>query len=69
MVPKSPDLREEIHREFHCSHFVVHLGGTKMYHDFRHHYYWSAMKKHVRDFVRQCLTYQQIKAKHQRPAR
>ena len=26
-------LREEILKEFHYSHFVVHLGGTKMYHD------------------------------------
>ena len=28
------DLREEILREFHCSRFDVHLGGTKMYQDF-----------------------------------
>ena len=27
------------------------------------------MKKHVRDFVRQCLTFQQVRAEHQRPAR
>ena len=26
------------------------------------------MKKHVRDFVRRCLTCQQVKAKHQKPA-
>ena len=26
------------------------------------------MKRHVRDFVRRCLTGQQVKAKHQRPA-
>ena len=26
------------------------------------------MKRHIGDFVRQCLTCQQIKAKHQRPA-
>ena len=35
MVPQSTDLREEILKEFHCSHFAVHLGGTKMYHDLR----------------------------------
>ena len=33
VVPQSEDLREEILREFHCSHFTVHPGGTKMYHD------------------------------------
>ena len=35
VVPHSTDLREEILREFHCSRFFVHLGGTKMYQDLR----------------------------------
>ena len=68
VVPQSTDLREEILREFHCSLFVVHLDGTKMYHDLRRQYYWSGMKRHVEDFVRQCLTCQQVKDEHQRPA-
>ena len=68
MVLQSTDLREEILKEFHCSRFAVHLGGTKMYHDLRRQYYWSGMKRHVRDFVRRCLTSQQVKAEHQRPA-
>ena len=38
MVPQSTDLREEILREFHCSRFVVHPCGTKMYHDIRRQY-------------------------------
>ena len=67
VVPQSTDLREEILREFHCSRFTVHPGGTKMYHDLRRQYYWSGMKRHVGDFVRRCLTSQQIKAEHQRP--
>ena len=69
VVPQSVDLREEILREFHCSRFSVHPGGTKMYHDLHHRYYWGGMKKHVGDFIRRCLTCQQVKAKHQRPAR
>ena len=52
VVPPSEDLREEILMEFHCSHFTVHPGDTKMYHDLRHQYYWSGMKKHVGDFIR-----------------
>ena len=68
MVPRSVDLREEILREFHCCRFVVHPDDTKMYHDLRHQYYWSGMKKHVRDFVRRCLACQEVKAEHQRPA-
>ena len=39
-----------------------------MYHDLRHQYYWSGMKRDVGDFVRRCLTCQQVKAEHQRPA-
>ena len=51
VVPQSAELREEILREFHCSHFIVQPSGTKMYHDLRRQYYWSGMKKHVEDFV------------------
>ena len=52
VVPQSTDLREEILKEFHYSRFALHPGGTKMYHDLRHQYYWSGMKRHVEDFVR-----------------
>ena len=31
VVPQLTDLREEILREFRCSQFSVHPGGTKMY--------------------------------------
>ena len=39
-----------------------------MYHDLRRQYYSSEMKKHIGDFVRRCLTCQQVKAEHQRLA-
>ena len=64
LVPQSEDLRKEILREFHCSRFTVHLGGTNMYHNLHSQYYWSGMKKHVGDFVRRCLMCQQVKAEH-----
>ena len=38
VVPQSVDLREEILKEFHCSRFVVHPDGTKMYHHLRRRY-------------------------------
>ena len=68
IVPQLTDLREEILREFHCSRFAVHPGGTKMYRDLCRQYYWSRMKQNVGDFVRRCLTFQQVKAEHQKPA-
>ena len=40
-VTQLNDLREEILREFHYCRFVVHPGGTKMYHDLHRQYYWS----------------------------
>ena len=68
VVPQLTDLREEILKEFHCSRFAVHPGGTKMYQDLRCQYHWSGMKRYVGDFVRQYLTCQQVKAEHQKPA-
>ena len=68
VVPQLTGLREEILREFHYSRFTVHPGGTKMYQDLRHQYYWSGMKRHVGDFVRRCLICQQVKAEHQKLA-
>ena len=40
-----------------------------MYQDLRRQYCWSGMKRHVGDFVRRCLTCQQVKAEHQKPTR
>ena len=68
VVPQLIDLREEILRGFHCSRFSVHPSGMKMYQDLRHQYYWSGMKIHVGDFVQRCLTCQQVKVEHQKPA-
>ena len=67
VVPQLTDLKDEILREFHCSRFSVHPSGTKMYQSLRRQYYWSGIKRHVGDFVRRCLTCQQVKAEHQKP--
>ena len=68
VIPQLTNLRDEILKEFHCSRFAVHPGGMKMYQDLRCQYYWSWMKRHVGDFVRPCLTCQQVKVEHQKPA-
>ena len=52
VVPHLTYLREEILREFHCSRIALRPSGTKMYQDLRRQYYWSGMKRHIRDFVR-----------------
>ena len=61
-------IRKEILTEAHTTPYSVHLGTTKMYRDLKMHYWWPGMKKDVIEFVEQCLTCQQVKAEHQRPA-
>ena len=39
-----------------------------MYHDIRRQFWWSGLKRAVAEFVARCLTCQQVKAEHQRPA-
>ena len=65
-VPSS--CQDAILREFHHSPLAVHPGGTKMYRDLRRQFWWPGMKKDVALFVSRCLTCQQVKAEHQRPA-
>ena len=62
------ELKMEIMEEAHSSAYVMHLGSTKMYHTLREHYWWKGMKKEIAEFVSRCLTCQQVKAEHQKPA-
>lgn len=39
-----------------------------MYRDLRESFWWNGMKREIAKFVEQCLTCQQVKAEHQRPA-
>jgi hypothetical protein len=61
-------LRKEIMSESHHSPYTIHPRGTKMYRDVKGSYWWNNMKRDIAKFVEQCLTCQQLKAEHQRPA-
>ena len=67
-VPNDGDLRRELLEEAHCSKFVIHLGGMKMYRDLKQNYWWPGMKRDIARFVAQCLVCQQVKAEHQQLA-
>ena len=54
--------------EAHSSAYAMHLGSTKMYHTLKEHYWWKGMKRDIIEFVSRCLTCQQVKAEHQKPA-
>ncbi|KAL7249316.1 hypothetical protein ACSBR1_011467 [Camellia fascicularis] len=60
--------REEVLREFHHSCLVVHPGGTKIHRDLSRQFWWRGMKWDIALFVSKCLTCQQVKAEHQKPA-
>nr|GFA08596.1 retrotransposon protein, putative, Ty3-gypsy subclass [Tanacetum cinerariifolium] len=66
VVPNDASLREALLTEAHSSPFSVHPGSTKMYHDFKQHFWWSGMKRDVATFVSKCLICQQVKIEHQR---
>nr|GFA60572.1 DNA/RNA polymerase superfamily protein [Tanacetum cinerariifolium] len=66
VVPNDVSLREALLTEAHSSPYSVHLGSTKMYHDLKHYFWWSGMKRDVATFVAKCLICQQVKIEHQR---
>ena len=67
-VPKYGEPKRDIMEEAHSSAYSMHPGSTKMYRTLKEHYWWNGMKKEIASFVSRCLTCQQVKAEHQRPA-
>ncbi|RVW58192.1 Retrovirus-related Pol polyprotein from transposon 297 [Vitis vinifera] len=61
-------VKEEVMKEAHHSRFTVHPGETKMYHDLKRQYWWQGMKRDISQFISKCLTCQQVKVEHQKPA-
>ena len=67
-VPNDGDLRRKLLEEAHCSKFVIHPRGTKIYRGLKQNYWWPGMKRDIARFVAQCLVCQQVKAEHQQLA-
>ncbi|GKA65647.1 reverse transcriptase domain-containing protein [Tanacetum coccineum] len=63
-VPLKVDVRTLVMDEAHKSKYSVHPGADKMYYDLRHLYWWPGMKKDIAGYVRKCLTYLKVKARH-----
>ena len=66
-VPDVDDLRKQIMEEAHGSHYSIHPGATKSYHDLREVYWWDDLKRDIEEFVVKCPNAQQVKAKHIKP--
>ena len=67
-LPRNSEIKEEVLKEAHCSKYTVHPGNNKMYADLRKKYCWDNMKREIAEFISRCLTCQQVKAEHQKPA-
>ncbi|XP_073121845.1 uncharacterized protein [Henckelia pumila] len=67
-VPEDRTIRNDMLVEAHRSPYSFHPGSTKMYKDMQKLYWWPDMKRDIFKFVSECLTCQQVKAEHQRPA-
>ena len=67
-VPEYGELKRDIMEEAHSSAYAMHSDSTKMYRTLKEHYWWNEMKKEITNFVSRCLTCQQVKTEHQRPA-
>ena len=67
-VPDNSELKKKIMKEAHSTPYIAHPGSTKMYQDLRSTFWWTNMKREVAEYVAQCLTCQQVKIEHQRPA-
>ena len=68
-VPNDKKLKKKLLFEAHNTVFTMNPGGNKMYQDLNQHYSWKGMKRDVTEYVSECLTCQQVKAKHQVPTR
>ncbi|GKA07690.1 putative reverse transcriptase domain-containing protein [Tanacetum coccineum] len=67
-LPCYGDLRTVIMHESHKSKYSIHPGSDKMYQDMKKLYWWPNMKADIATYVRKCLTYDKVKAEHQRPS-
>lgn len=67
-IPNNVELKQELLNEAHRGKFTIHPGSTKMYKDLKTHYWWSGMKREIAEYISKCLTCQQVKAEHRKPA-
>ena len=67
-IPNDNELKKSILEEAHCVSFAIHPGSTKMYQDLKTSYWWSGMKKDVKDFVTKYVVCQKVKVEHQIPS-
>jgi hypothetical protein len=68
VVPKVPELHQQILDEAHTTRFSIHPGSNKMYQDLKQRFWWTKMKVEIARYVAKCDTCQRVKAVHLKSA-
>jgi hypothetical protein len=68
VVPKVPELRQQILDEAHLSRYSIHPGSNKMYQDLKQRFWWTKMKIEIALYVAKCDICQRVKAVHLKSA-
>jgi hypothetical protein len=68
VVPKVPELRQQILDEAHLSRYSIHPGSNKMYQDLKQRFWWTKMKIEIARYVAKCNICQRVKAVHLKSA-
>ena len=58
IVPKVPELRQQILDEAHLSRFSIHPCSNKMHQDLKQRFQWTKMKLEIARYVAKCDTCQ-----------
>jgi hypothetical protein len=67
VVPKKEALKKKILDKAHTSGYSINPGSTKMYHDLRHQFWWTRMKREAALYVSECDTCRKVKADYMKP--
>ena len=65
-VPNVDDLRNKSLDKSHGSHYSIHSGSTKMYHDLKELFLCEGLIGDTTEFDEKCPNFQQVRAEHQK---
>jgi hypothetical protein len=60
--------RENVLREHHDASAAGHHRAEGIFHRIESCYYWTGMRKHIREYIKNCKECNKYKASNQKPA-
>jgi hypothetical protein len=67
VVSKKEALKKKISDKAHMLRYSIHPDSTKMYHDLRHQFWWTRMKRETARHVSECDTCRKVKTNYMKP--